>query len=138
MNPEHPIAPAIDAARYRRLMAEVAPKAIKTEAENDAALCKVEKPMQKGDEGRTPEEEAALELLTMLIEQFEEEAYPAPTRDPVSTLRLLMESNDLKAFKEEHLPPRSGGVVAVAVPIFSGDTPVVYREVVSPEKSKEV
>ncbi len=52
MNLEHPIAPVIDAAGYSWLMA-----------------------MQKGDEGRTPEEEAALELLTMLIGQFEEVAY---------------------------------------------------------------
>jgi HTH-type transcriptional regulator/antitoxin HigA len=97
MNLEHPVAPVIDAVRYSRLMAEVAPKVIKTEAENDAALVIVERLMEKGDDGRSPEEEAALELLTMLIEQFEEEAYPVPAGDPVGALRFLMESNDLKA-----------------------------------------
>ena len=97
MNLEHPIAPVIDAVSYSRLMSEFAPKVIKTEAENDAALVIVEKLMEKGDEGRSPEEDAALELLTMLIEQFEEEAYPVPVGNPVSTLRFLMESNNLKA-----------------------------------------
>jgi HTH-type transcriptional regulator/antitoxin HigA len=96
MHLEHPIAPAIDAVRYSRLIAEVAPKVIKTEGENAAALAIAEKLMAKGEDGRTPEEDAALELLTMLIGQFEEEAYPAPDGDPVGALRFLMENNDLK------------------------------------------
>lgn len=97
MNFEHPAPAPIDAVRYRRLIADILPRIIKTEAENDAALGIVQKLLEKGDERRTPEEEAALELLTMLIHQFEDEAYPPPAGDAVSALRFLMESNDLNA-----------------------------------------
>ncbi|HEY1897560.1 MAG TPA: hypothetical protein VGG62_14870 [Terracidiphilus sp.] len=87
----------INVKSYGRLMARFAPKVIKTGAENEAALAIVEKLIRKGDDGRSPEEEAALELLATLIEQFEEKAYPLPAGDPVGALKLLMESHDLKA-----------------------------------------
>jgi HTH-type transcriptional regulator/antitoxin HigA len=73
------------------------PKVIETEAENKAALAIVEKLILKGDDKRSPEEEAALDLLATLIEQFEEKAYPLPSGDPVGALKLMMESHKLKA-----------------------------------------
>jgi HTH-type transcriptional regulator/antitoxin HigA len=86
----------LDVGRYSRLIAKLGPKKIETEAENDAALAIVEKLMMKGD-ALSPEEAAALDLLTSLIEQFEETAYPIPDAEPRQVLRFLMESNDLKA-----------------------------------------
>jgi HTH-type transcriptional regulator/antitoxin HigA len=44
---------------------------------------------------RTPEEEAAIELLTLLIEHYESERYPIPDADAVSVLRFLLEQNGL-------------------------------------------
>jgi len=49
--------------RYGRLLAQAAPRAIRTEEENDRALAIVEKLMEKGELNLTPEEDALLELL---------------------------------------------------------------------------
>ena len=68
-----------------------------TEGENEAALAIVESLMKKSDNGRTHEEEALLELLVSLIEQFEKVAYDLPEETSLGTLEYLMESNDLKA-----------------------------------------
>ena len=43
----------------------------------------------------TPEEEEAIELLTLLIERYEADRYPVPDADPVDVLRFLLEHNGL-------------------------------------------
>jgi HTH-type transcriptional regulator/antitoxin HigA len=99
MNASIPIAAdsGIDIRRYGRLMARLVPKVIQTEIENERALAIVESLMEKGDGGRTPEENVALDLLTVLIEKFEQRSYPIPEGDPAGALQLLMESKGLKA-----------------------------------------
>ena len=44
----------------------------------------------------TSDEDAAIELLTLLIERYEAERYPIPPADPITTLRFLMERNGLR------------------------------------------
>ena len=82
---------------YGRLLAKYLPKVIETEGENDAALAIIETLMGKGDTGRSHEEEALLELLLNLVEQFEKIEYHLPDSTPLDALKYLMESNDLKA-----------------------------------------
>jgi len=103
-----PIASADDlnVGRYGRLLAKFAPKVIETEAENEAALAIIESLMKKGDDGRSHEEEALLELLLSLAEQFEKSAYDLTEGTPLGALRYLMESNGLKATE---LAPIFGG-----------------------------
>ncbi len=43
----------------------------------------------------TPEEEDAIELLTLLIERYETEHYPVPGADPVDVLKFLLDQNGL-------------------------------------------
>ena len=43
----------------------------------------------------TPEEEEAIELLTLLIERYEAKRYPVPDADPMDVLRFLLERNGL-------------------------------------------
>jgi len=43
----------------------------------------------------TPEEEEAIELLTLLIERYEAERYPVPEADPIDVLRFLLDQNGL-------------------------------------------
>ena len=43
----------------------------------------------------TPEEDEAIDLLTLLIEHYEAERYPIPKADPAEVLRFLMESHSL-------------------------------------------
>lgn len=44
----------------------------------------------------TPDENEAIELLTLLIERYETERYPIPAADPVTVLNYLMETHGLK------------------------------------------
>ena len=44
---------------------------------------------------RTPEEEEAIGLLTLLIEHYEAERHPIPEAGPVDVLRFLLEHNGL-------------------------------------------
>lgn len=85
-----------DVKRYGRLLAQAAPRVIRTEEENDRALAIVEKLMEKGEVDLTPEEDALLELLVNLVHDFEEEHYPIPKGEPHSMLAFLMEQRQMK------------------------------------------
>ena len=69
------------------------PKIIKTEAEYQATLARIEKIFDakpgtaKGDE---------LELLLLLVETYEDKAYPIDPPDPIAALRFRMEQDGLK------------------------------------------
>jgi HTH-type transcriptional regulator/antitoxin HigA len=63
-----------DGIVYGALLAEVQPKVITSEEENDRYLEIVEKLM--ACQNRTPEQNALLKLLVTLIEDFEDEHYP--------------------------------------------------------------
>ncbi len=69
------------------------PKVIKTEAQYEATLTRIEqifdaKPgTPKGDE---------LELLLLLVESYEEGAYPIDLPDPITALRFRMEQGGLE------------------------------------------
>jgi len=43
----------------------------------------------------TPEEEEAIDLLTVLIERYEAEQYPVAAADPIDVLRFLLDQNGL-------------------------------------------
>ena len=43
----------------------------------------------------SPEEEEAIELLTLLVERYETERYPVPDADPIDVLRFLLDQNGL-------------------------------------------
>ena len=68
-------------------------KAIETEAENEAAILLAE---SLENHQRTPEEDALLELLIILIEKFEETSYPLPNLKSDRMLRHLMEARNMK------------------------------------------
>ena len=85
----------LDVKRYGRLLARTVPKVIKTEAENERALAIVESLMEKGEGKMTPEEDALLDLLTNLIHDFEEKAYPIPRSDPHKMVAFLLEQRGL-------------------------------------------
>jgi HTH-type transcriptional regulator/antitoxin HigA len=43
----------------------------------------------------TPEEGAAIELMTLLVERYEQERYPIPAAEPADVLRFLLEHSGL-------------------------------------------
>ncbi len=66
---------------------------IETEAENEAAIILAESLEHRQ---RTPEEDALLELLIILIEKFEESSYLIPNVEPSRMLLHLMEARNMK------------------------------------------
>lgn len=54
----------------------------------------------------------AIELLTLLVERYEQERYPIPQADPVSVVRLLLEQKNLA---QRDLIPEFGSESAVSM-----------------------
>jgi HTH-type transcriptional regulator/antitoxin HigA len=59
-----------------------------------------------GKQDPTPDEEEAIELLTLLVEKYEEAQYPIAPADPITTLRFLIESH---GFRQKDLAEDFGG-----------------------------
>jgi len=80
---------------YAELLAQTLPAVIETEAENDRVLEIINGLISKG--GLSPDERKLLKLLTRLVEDFEDKAYPIPVEtNPLKTMLFLMEQNGLK------------------------------------------
>jgi HTH-type transcriptional regulator/antitoxin HigA len=86
---------SLNPSRYRRLVAEVCPAMIETEEENERVLAIVERLMARGEK-RSPEEDAILNLLVHLVEQFEEKAFPIGKAAPAELIAFLLEQRGLK------------------------------------------
>jgi HTH-type transcriptional regulator / antitoxin HigA len=78
---------------YAELLAQYQPKRISSDDENEKAIELAEKLSHRLN--RTPEEDALLDLLTTLIEKFEDENHPIPVASPVEMLKHLIEARDL-------------------------------------------
>jgi HTH-type transcriptional regulator / antitoxin HigA len=85
----------IDNKKYARVLARILPRVIATGKEHERILAEVEKLMDKG-EHRTAEEDAALDLMVRLIEDYEKEHHPLPDPSPREMLVYLMEQRSLK------------------------------------------
>jgi HTH-type transcriptional regulator / antitoxin HigA len=97
-------------ANPAKMIAKGAPRVIHNDAELHAytealfKLTALEKP--------SPSEEEAIELLTLLIQRYEEQHYPVPASDPVSVVRFLIEHGNLT---QRSLIPEFGSESAVSM-----------------------
>lgn len=85
-----------DPKKYGKLLIDVSPGAIQTEEENERALAVIDRLMSKGEDELSPEEDRLLRLLAVLVEDFENRAYPIGKSDPALALRELMREHGLK------------------------------------------
>ncbi len=69
------------------------PRIIKSEAEYEATLARIER-IFRAKPGTAQGDE--LELLLLLVETYEEQAYPIDPPDPIAALRFRMEQQGLK------------------------------------------
>ena len=80
-------------ANPAEMIAQGAPRVIHNDAELEAytnalfQLTALDNP--------SPAEAEAIELLTLLVERYEQAHYPIPAADPVSVLRFLIEQQGL-------------------------------------------
>jgi len=79
---------------YGALLRKVPPKVIRTEKENEAYTEVLYELNQRSSKLTAAEKELA-ELLTLLIEDFEEKRYRLPRAKPLEVLRFLMEQHNL-------------------------------------------
>jgi HTH-type transcriptional regulator/antitoxin HigA len=84
----------VDEQEYRRLVASVLPHVIHSEKENERYTAILEELLRKRK--RTAEEHRLAELLTLLIEDFEEKRYSLAAVSPIELLRHLMDANGLR------------------------------------------
>lgn len=80
---------------YAILLRKSLPAVIHSEKENERCIAMLEHLDGKGEK-LTPAEERLAELLTLLIESFEEHAYALKPAGPIEVLRELMQANGLK------------------------------------------
>jgi HTH-type transcriptional regulator / antitoxin HigA len=84
-----------DIQEYAHLLGDALPHVIHTEAENKRCTAVLESMLRKRD--RTAEEARLAELLTYLIEEFEDREYALPRKaGPIEILRHLMDANGLR------------------------------------------
>jgi HTH-type transcriptional regulator/antitoxin HigA len=84
----------INETAYRKLISKALPRIIETEQQNDRYLAELEALHDRGN--LTAEEEKLSELLTLLIEDFENKHYQLKAASPVDIVRELMEANNLR------------------------------------------
>ena len=81
-------------SEYEALLRKVPPKVIRTEKENEA-YTEILYELDKRGAKLTAAEKELAELLTLLIEDFEEKRYRLPRGKPLDVLRFLMEQHGL-------------------------------------------
>lgn len=85
----------INEAAYGRLLARTLPRVIETKQENERMIAELEKFDTRG-RPLTAEEEKLAQLMTVLIQQFEEAHYPLGHAGPVEALGVLMQDRNLR------------------------------------------
>jgi HTH-type transcriptional regulator / antitoxin HigA len=75
---------------YAELLARVPPRVVHTEEENERYIGVLYE-LEHGRETLTPEERDLADVLTLLIEGFEEKHYKLPRASPLETISLLMD-----------------------------------------------
>jgi HTH-type transcriptional regulator / antitoxin HigA len=79
---------------YAELLARALPSVIHSEKENERYLVMLEELDRK--DKLSPAEQRLAELLTLLIEDFEEKTYALTPAKPIEALNQLIEANNLK------------------------------------------
>jgi HTH-type transcriptional regulator/antitoxin HigA len=79
---------------YAKLLAKSLPRPIRTEAEHERATEMLLELDERDD--LSPEREALAEVLTLLIEDYEEKYHPLPRVSPNESLKALMHERELK------------------------------------------
>ncbi|MFZ0815436.1 MAG: helix-turn-helix domain-containing protein [Candidatus Sulfotelmatobacter sp.] len=82
-------------SQYAALLTSTLPAVIRSEAENERYIALLEELDGKGNKVTAAERRMA-ELLTLLIEDFEEKHYALKAASPVDVLNELMLANNLK------------------------------------------
>lgn len=82
--------------RYRELLDVTLPVAIRTEEDYHRLLGAAATIMEKPEDAISEEEGRLLELLSILIDEYENRAHPLPKAEPHKMLAYLLEEKDMR------------------------------------------
>ncbi len=85
---------AFNQSIYGELLADALPHVIRTHQENDRCIAKLETLLNRGK--LSSEEKELADLLTVLIECYEERYQIQPASSPAARVRHFMDAQDLK------------------------------------------
>ena len=80
---------------YAELLTRTLPRVIKSEKENEACIDELERLDTLG-RPMTAAEKLYVELMTVLVQRFEQEHYPLEHASPLDALKSLMEERNLR------------------------------------------
>lgn len=93
--------------RYGKLLADTLPAVIRTEREHRRLLSAARELIEKPDEDLTGAEGRLLELLSMLIEEYEDRVHPLPQAKPHKMLAYLLQEKNMKPSDLATVLPKS-------------------------------
>ena len=82
------------AVAYAELLSETRPEVIRAEKQNQEYIARLEELTSK--QNVTAAEDKLIQLLTVLVEKFEDSHYPVPNAGPLDIIRHLMEVHQLR------------------------------------------
>ena len=82
--------------RYRKLLDVTLPVAIRTEEEYERLLGAAANLMEKPDDEISQEEGRLLELLSIVLEEYEGRAHPLPQAKPHKMLAYILQEKNMK------------------------------------------
>ncbi len=87
---------ALNPVAYGELLARVQPHPIKDDREYDRLVAEVGHLMQRGEAKLSREETSLLEMLSILIEDYDRKHYPLPPSEPHKAVAFLLEQRGLQ------------------------------------------
>jgi HTH-type transcriptional regulator/antitoxin HigA len=87
----------LNSVAYAGLLAKVQPHPIKDEREYDRLVAEVGRLVERGEENLSAEETSLLEMMSILIEDYDREHYRLSPSQPRKMLAFLLEQRGLEA-----------------------------------------
>ena len=81
---------------YGELLARVQPHPIKDDREYDRLVAEIGRLMERGESKLSREETSLLEMLSILIEDYDRKHYPLPPAEPHKMLAFLLDQRGLE------------------------------------------
>ncbi len=97
----------MDKPKYQQLLGEMLPVVIHTGTEYRRLLRAAAQLMEKPEEEIGAEEGRLLEMLTVLIEEYEDRRHPLPRTEPHKMLSYLLTEKGMKASDLRSVLPKS-------------------------------
>jgi len=111
-------------AEYARLINDVLPSVIQSEEQNEAYIQRLAELLRR-EPSLTESEKRFAKLLTLLIEDFEENAYGLSKAGPQAAIRFLMDQHRMK---QKDIAPIFG-TASIVSEVLSGKRKLNYEQI---------